>query len=449
MYMKNFSSLASLTHNGLGIPRPTRQKGAVNSVKLPIRPWLLALVLGLCGLGAAVVAQIEGSDRTLAPLDSSTNLEVSGIKVDVYGKSADAARFGGWREAQRRGWRMLWQRTHGGGAPGLSDGQLDSIVGGIVVENEEIGPNRYVATLGVLFDKVRAGQILGVTGIATRSAPLLVIPVQWSGGTAQAYEVATEWRKAWARFRTGSSPIDYVRPSGTGSDPLLLNFAQTGRPGRRWWRQLLDQYGAADVLVPQVRLERSWPGGPVTGYFSARYGPDNRLLQSFSLRVQSSAAVPAMLDEAIKRMDQIYGQALSAGQLRPDVSLVIETPVEPTEEAPMDKVETPVVEKEATDDTAPKSDDAETAPPPAPVAISTFTVQFDTPDVSSVSSTESSVRGVPGVKSASTSSLALGGVSVMRVSFEGDLDTFKLALSARGFSVRESGGSLRISRGGQ
>jgi hypothetical protein len=422
----------------------------VNRVTIKMRLWSCAALIGLCGLGAAVFAQIEGSDRTLAPLDSSTNLEVSGIKVDIYAKSADAARLGGWREAQRRGWQMLWARTHGGGAPALGDGQLDSIVGGIVVENEEIGPNRYVATLGVLFDKVRAGQILGVSGIATRSAPLLVIPVQWSGGTAQAYEAATEWRKAWARFRSGSSPIDYVRPSGTGSDPLLLNYAQTGRPGRRWWRQLLDQYGAADVLIPQVRLERSWPGGPVTGYFSARYGPDNHLLQTFSLRVESNAGVPAMLDEAIRRIDQIYGQALSAGQLRPDITLVIETPVEAVEAPVAEKIEVAKADEQAADVKDAKPDDGtSTTPPLAPVAMSTFTVQFDTPDVSSVSSTESSVRGVPGVKSASTSSLALGGVSVMRVSFEGDIDTLKLALSARGFSVKESGGTLRISRGGQ
>jgi hypothetical protein len=406
------------------------------------RPWSLALLLALGGAGAAVYAQIEGSDRTEAAIDSSTNLEVGGIKVDVAATSADAARLGGWREAQRRGWRFLWQRTHGGGAPGLSDGQLDGIIAGIVVEEEQISATRYIATLGVLFDRVRASQILGVSGIATRSAPLLVIPIQWTGGTAQSFEARTEWRKAWARFRTNGSPIDYVRPSGTGADPLLLNYAQSGRPGRRWWRSLLDQYGAADVLMPQVRLERLWPGGPVVAHFSARYGPDNRLLQTFVLRVENSAGLPAMLDEGVKRMDQVYSLALSTGQLRPDSSLVIETPVDPetltedvpTETASLGDVPTLEVEPSAI----------------APAAtVSTFTVQFDTPDVSSVSSIESSVRGVPGVKSASTSSLALGGVSVMRVSFEGDLDTLKVALSARGFSVKEGGGTLRISRGGQ
>lgn len=402
-----------------------------------LRPVPLALALGLAGLGATVIAQIEGGDRGVAPIDSSSDFQVSGIKVDVAARNADAARYGGWREAQRKGWRLLWSNVHGGGAPGLSDSALDSIVAGIVIENEEIGPNRYVATLGVLFDRVRAGQILGVSGSAVRSAPLLVIPVQWSGGAPQSFETRTEWQKAWARFRTGGSSIDYVRPSGTGADPLLLNYGQTGRPGRRWWRMLLDQYGAADVLVPQVRLERLWPGGPVIGHFSARYGPDNRPLSTFVLRVESSAAIPQMLDEGVKRMDQLFAEALANGRLRPDSSLVIELPVDPSM---LEAEEVPTLETEATPETSESA---------AATGTSTFTVQYDTPDVASVSNVEAAVRGVPGVKSASTGSLALGGVSVMRVSFAGDIGALKAALAARGFRVQEGGGALRISRNGQ
>lgn len=408
----------------------------MNAIIRFARPVPLALMLCLAGVGAVTFAQIEGGDRGVAPIDSSADFEISGVKVDVAANSSETARLGGWREAQRRGWRMLWAKIHGGGAPGLSDSMLDSIVSGIVVENEQIGPKRYIASLGILFDRVRAGQILGVSGFVSRSAPLLVIPVEWSGGTPTSFETRTEWQKAWARFKTGASSVDYIRPSGTGADPLLLNFAQTGRPGRKWWRALLDQYGAADVITPQVRLERLWPSGPVIGHFSARYGPDNRPLSTFVLRVESSAAMPAMMDEGVKRMDQIYSEALAAGQLRPDSSLVIEEPVAP-EDVTEDAVETPALETDATD--TPDS-------PAATVETSNFTVQYDSPDVGSVSSTESSVRSVPGVKSASTTSLALGGVSVMRVSFAGDSDTLKLALSARGFKVQDGGGVLRISR---
>ncbi len=411
---------------------------------MKISPPLVALTLGLLGLAAAVVAQIEGGDRGVAALDSSSNFEVTGINVDVAARTAEAARLGGWRIAQRKGWQMLWAKMHGGstGAPGLSDSDLDSIVAGIVVDDEQIGPNRYVAKLGVLFDRARAGQILGVAGEVSRSAPMLVLPVEWSGGGPRSFEAKTEWQKAWARFRSGSSAIDYVRPSGAGADALLLTAGQAQRPGRRWWRGLLDQYGAADVLIPQVKIERLFPGGPVIGTFSARHGPNNELMSSFSLRAPSSDGIPAMLDEGVKRMDQIYADALAMGLLRPDPSLVIETPIVPTavlnttttapKDTPLDLL---------SNDTAPAPETL-----PSPTSVTNYTVQFETPDVGSVTSIETAVRGVPGVRSAETSSLALGGTSVMRVSFAGELATLRLALQARGFRVDEGGGALRIRR---
>ena len=396
-----------------------------------------AALLAMMGLAAGVVAQIESGERGVTPLDSSGSYEVSGISVDVVAGSAAAARLGGWKLAQRRGWQMLWSKMHGGraGAPALGDDALNAMIAGIVVEDEQIGPNRYVAKLGVLFDRARAGAILGVSGQMSRSAPMLVIPVEWSGGTARSFEARTDWQKAWARFRAGSSPIDYVRPSGTGSDPLLLNLGQTQRPGRNWWRMLLDQYGAADVLVPQVRLERRWPGGPVVGHFVARHGPDNRVITTFTLSVDKGDKLDAMLDEGVRRIDRAYTDALAMGLLRPDPSLI----------------EQPVVDPGLLSNTsAPMLDDAPLdegdTPEPASAPVTSFTVQFETPDVASVSGTEATMRGVPGVRGLSTSSLALGGTSVMRVEFAGDLATLRLALEARGFRVEEGGGTLRIRR---
>lgn len=382
-----------------------------------------------------MLAQIEGSDRGVIPIDTSGSLEVTGVNVDVYGKTADAARLGGWRLAQRRAWKALWEKHHPGtGAPALADGTLDSIVGGIVVENEQIGPNRYVAQLGVLFDRARTGQILGVGGVATRSAPYLVIPVQWSGGRPESFEHRTEWQQAWARFRTGSSPIDYVRPSGTGADSLLLNAAQAERHNRVWWRAILDQFGAADVLIPKVRLERQWPGGPVMGHFTAAYGPDSKLLAQFTLRVRNPSALARMLDEGVRRIDAAYASALDGGRLRPDPTLIIEEPVDPEElektlETPLEMSTTPL-------------NGAATA------AVSTITIQFDTPDAAAVMRGEAAIRSVPGISGANTTSLAIGGVSVMRVTYAGDIATLRASLTARGWQVQEGAGVLRIRRGG-
>nr|WP_238564924.1 heavy-metal-associated domain-containing protein [Sphingobium bisphenolivorans] len=389
-----------------------------------------AIALGLAA--AALFAQMEG-ERGVPPIASGGDYQVSGVKVDVSAKDANAARTAGWRLAQRRAWQQLWTRTHGGtGAPALSDSQLEAMISGIEIEYEQVGPTRYVATLGVLFDRARTGQLLGVSGSTVRSAPMLVIPILWDGGSAVSYERINEWQKAWARFRTGDSSVDYVRVSGSIADPILLNAGQIGRRGRLWWRVLLDQYGAADVVIPIARLDRQWPGGPVIGTFTARYGPDDRLIGSFALRASNDSAIPQMLDEATRRLDQLYTQALNVGGLQPDPTLIIEEPVDPEALAIENAAEQPV---ESLD-----------LPPPPTSATNSIAIQFDTPDVGSVTQGEAALRGIPGVRSAATSSLALGGTSVMQVGYEGTVETLRAALQSRGYTVSVAGNALRIRR---
>jgi hypothetical protein len=299
-------------------------------VKLPRRLPLLAALLAtaIAGVlaGGAVYAQLEGADRGVPPIDSASTFEVTGVSVDASGESAGKAREEGWRQAQLLAWKALWAKTNGRPqteAPSLPDSTLNGMVAGIVIEQEQIGPKRYIATLGVLFDRARTGQLLGVSGPIQHSAPMLVVPVMLTGSSFQTFESRNEWQKAWARFRTVNSPIDYVRPTGSGIDPLLLNATQTRRPGRGWWRMLLDQYGAADVVVPEVHLRRFFPGGPAIGIFTARYGPDNRVLGQVTLRASNSAAIPRMLDEGVRQLDLIYAGALTAGELIPDPSLIV------------------------------------------------------------------------------------------------------------------------------
>jgi len=407
---------------------PRFSLGHVSVARLLALPGAVALGL----TAAALVAQMEG-ERGVPPIASSGDFEVGGIKVDTAAANPDEARTAGWRQAQRLAWRKL-SASMRGGAIGLSDSQLDQIVSGIEVEQEQIGPTRYIATLRVLFDRARAGQILGVRSSAMRSPPLLVIPVIREGGSSTVFETVNEWQKAWARYRTGDSAIDYVRTSGTGQDALLLNAGQVGRRGRLWWRNILDQYGAADVIIPIARLERQGPGGAVMGFFAARYGPDDELLGSFSLRANNEAAIPKMLDEAIVRINDIYVRALMDGRLRPDPSLVIEEPVSAVDIDFGNITDAPV-----------ETSDMPLASSPTAASIS---IQFDTPDVGSVSQGEAQLRSIAGVRSAATSSLALGGVSVMQVSFDGSPDALKAALQAKGYQVSGSGTTLRISRRG-
>ncbi|MDE2043476.1 MAG: hypothetical protein KGJ05_10410, partial [Alphaproteobacteria bacterium] len=170
--------------------------------------WLQYGAIGMmCALAVGVFAQLEGGDRGVAPIDSTSSYEVSGIMIDETADNAEDARMAGWREAQRKGWQMLWQKMHGTAGPVLSDDALDSMIEAVVVEDEQISEHRYIARLGILFDRVRSSQVLGISGTIVRSPPLLVIPVMWDAGTAQVFETRTPWQTAWAHFRAGSSPI--------------------------------------------------------------------------------------------------------------------------------------------------------------------------------------------------------------------------------------------------
>ncbi|MEP2552158.1 MAG: hypothetical protein ABJH26_12755, partial [Marinomonas sp.] len=62
----------------------------------------LFLIAGSAGLFAQV-----GGERGIAPIVSTTDIDVSGIEVDVKGKNATEAREKGWVEAQRKAWAKV------------------------------------------------------------------------------------------------------------------------------------------------------------------------------------------------------------------------------------------------------------------------------------------------------------------------------------------------------
>lgn len=407
------------------------------------RPSSLIAALAALSLagGGTLYAQLEGGDRGIAPIDSSSTFEVTGIEVDVTAKSGEAARMAGWRQALSKGWKALWAKTNGrpeSEAPNLSDSVLSGMLSGVIIEDEQIGPTRYIAKVGLLFDRSLAGGLLGVEGLVRRSQPMLVIPVMLTGSSYQSFESRNEWQRAWAQFRTTNSPIDYVRPVGNGIDPLLLNAAQAQRPNRSWWRMILEQYGAADIVVPEVHLKRTYPGGPIIGTFTARHGPDYDLIDRFTLRVENSAALPRLLEAGVQRIDAAYSRALAEGGLPFDRSLV---PVEP--EVEDDAAEEIEARNEAASDSAP-----EPAQVPAGAAVP-FSIRYASPHSNAVAEAEISVSGIPGITSALTVSTALGGTSTMRVTFVGDGAALANALRARGWVVSGSGSTLTISRPGQ
>jgi hypothetical protein len=376
---------------------------------LTLSAVLLASVVG----GGAVVAQLESGDRGIPPLDSSSTFEITGIKVDVAAKDAESARLAGWRIAQREGFKRLWsqmQKRPLSEAPTLPDSTLDGMVSSIAIESERIAPGRYIATLGVLFDRGRSAALLGAGGPAQRSAPMLLIPIIVSGGTETSVQLRNAWQRAWAEFRTANSAIDYVRVSGQGIDPLLLNAAQTRRPGRGAWRNIVNFYGAADVLVAEAQVRRLYPGGPAVATFIGYFGADRRPLGTFTLRAPDSAGVPRMMAEGVARMDALYTRWLEAGELSPDQSLIIPEPPPPPEEE--------IVEEEKEERSAEQVLQVAVTSPYSPVGW---------------------LRSIPGVASVQEI-----GAQVLVVRYRGSAGQLAAALNARGWQTSSAGGVLTI-----
>ena len=404
---------------------------------------LLGVLLLLVGL-VAVWAQV-GGERGIAPIASSSDIDVSGIEVDVRAASAEEAREKGWREAQRKAWDKI-------NGPDISQSQLESLVSAVVIQEERIGPNRYIATLGVIFDRARSQAYLGGAQRGSLSAPMLLLPVTMSGGAATMFETRNPWQRAWAEFNPGNSRIDYVRPSGAGGDSLLLTYGQTGRRSRSWWNAILDQFSAADVLVPVARLEYQWPGGPIHGTFTARYGPDSRYLDGFEMTADNPSMLPEMLKQAVVRFDRVFELALVDGKLRPDPTLRLGGSGE-IDPALMRLIEIgrAIQAREAAAGTGEgevsTTGPLPTATPTQEVAVvAAYVVQFTSPDAAEIDATLAAVRATPGVRGAATTSIAIGGTSVMTVSFGGSLDQLAAALRSRGYTVRQGSNAIAISR---
>jgi hypothetical protein len=374
----------------------------------------LLLLLAALGIGAAVYAQLETTERGILPLNTSNTLEIGGIHVDVGAADAQSARLAGWRVAQRLGFRALWAKMHNAPAnqaPVPPDSVLDQIVSSINVDRELIGPSRYIADLRLEFDRQRSAPFLGVEGsqITEHSVPMLLIPVTVTAGTETSVELRNSWQRAWAQFRTAQTPINYVRVSGMGADPLLVNAAQVGRPGRGWWRALLDMYSAQDVLVAEVQLQHAYPGGPARARFIARHGPDNEVVGGFTLTAPSSDAIPAMMAQGAQRMDAIFAQALSSGQLTRDPSLNIPQP--PVQELPVQA-------------------------PPKPVnVVNNFQVQVTGPNVNVYNFAMAHLHTLPGITSATPQQINPGATSYILVGYKGNVAELAAALRARGWIV--------------
>jgi hypothetical protein len=175
---------------------------------------------------------------------------------------------------------------------------------------------------------------------------------------------------------------------------------------------LIDQYGTADVLVAEVQLRHFYPGGPIAATFIARSGPDGRPLGSVTMRASNSAALPELMEQGVQRLDGLFTQALAAGMLTPDPSLIIPEPPAPPEEEEVTETKTE-----------------------AKVAAQVVQIVVTGP-----LSPASMLRSFGGVESVTEI-----GQAIVVVTYRGSASALQSALARRGWTVTSDVGGLRVS----
>jgi len=369
---------------------------------------LVALLL----IGLLSGATAHGAEPTVAEPFS-----VKDIAVDVLARDATQAREAGIRAAQQRAWRRLWARLTGqpeSSAPSVGEGGLNAMVAGINVESERFSSRRYIARLTVDFDPAPVRAMIGQMGIGPegrKSHPILLLPALKDGGGWLGIDPRNPWFRAWTGFADVRSSIDYVQVTGTPSDSIFLNAKRGVDADPGLMRLALLRYGAQDFAVAEARLERTYPGGPVKGVFRILHGLDAAPIATVTLTAESPARVPAMLSEAVTRLDAAMNDALKAGKLKAS----------------------PVV----------KAEDM-LAPAPEP-SEQVFTVQslrgidvlVDTPDAQSWSAMEQLLRRAPAITGLTITGLSLGGVSQVRLGYGATMDWLHYDLDALGLKLAQ------------
>lgn len=223
---------------------------------MPIGRWfstIVAILLTTLALCGAAAAQGAGGN----------SYSITGIDVDVNAADAIKAREQGIQEAKRRASRMLVDRLVSaedrGRVPPLDDARLDAMVRGVEFVRERTAPNRYIATLNVVFAADLAKTWLsdsGVKVVETVSRPALVIPV-WKGKAGvEPLDDRNAWREAWRGLDTAGSavPVTVIRADPTDQGALTAEQAYVGDVAAL--ARMNERYRAPTIIVAIVEGDK-------------------------------------------------------------------------------------------------------------------------------------------------------------------------------------------------
>ncbi len=255
---------------------------------------------------------------------------VKGVDVDVTAKTAAAAREKALTEGEAKAFWLLIDRltlpADRGLLPELTRQEISSLVKDFSVAKEKASTVRYIASLDYSFKADRVRRLLvdsGVPYAATRSKPILVIPVYQSAGALILWDDPNPWRDAWAARPEGAGLVPTTVPLGDLTDIAAIGAEQAVEGDSARLAALARRYGTGDTLVAHA-VQQSPSALKVS---VGRYRPEGRvqaLVRTFKAQEgESPEAVLARAAGAITgQMENAWKQENLLRFDRPSVAAV-------------------------------------------------------------------------------------------------------------------------------
>lgn len=184
---------------------------------------------------------------------------VRDVTVDVSAGSPNAARDEGVRDAQRKAFDLLFDRLTVDGArtalPPVPSDSIDRMVQSYAVQEERTSATRYVGKLSVRFNATAVRSFLKSYSVAyaeVRSKPVLVLPIDQTGGTPVLWQAQTAWRQAWADLPPPGGLVPVAIPYGEAPDVADIGVEHALGGDTTALRRIADRYGAGDVAVASI-----------------------------------------------------------------------------------------------------------------------------------------------------------------------------------------------------
>ena len=205
---------------------------------------VLGLLIALCWVAIAPAAAQNNPLYT-----------VSGVSVDVSDKDARRAKLKAISEAQVKAFDILLERLGGERAQSrlkrLSAAEIGRMMASLSIEEERMGPGRYIGRLTVRFlpDQVRSAlNQAGITYSEEQAPPIVVMPV-WREAQGPVAWADNPWRSAWLSLNAQDALVPIVVPLGDLADSQTITAEEAVAGRQEKLQALRSRYSAEAILV--------------------------------------------------------------------------------------------------------------------------------------------------------------------------------------------------------